>query len=87
MHVGAKIKFKTMELTDKAKETRNAYQRAYRIKNPDKIKQYNVNYWERKADPTGAKVRQLSKEGLSQRQIAEKLNISLGSVNGILNVG
>jgi len=74
-----------MELSDKAREARNAYQRAYRIKNPEKIKRYNIEYWERKADPVGAKVRQLSKQGLSQRVIAEKLSISLGSVNNILN--
>lgn len=74
-----------MELSNKAKEARNAYQRAYRIKNTDKIKQYNIEYWERKVDPIGAKVRQLSKQGLSQRQISEKLSISLGAVNAILN--
>lgn len=77
----------TMEiLSNKGKEARNAYQRAWRRNNPNKMKRYVVGYWERKADPTGAKVKQLSKEGLSQRQIAEKLNISLGSVNGILNI-
>jgi len=73
------------ELSKKGKEARNAYLRAWRRNNSDKQKQYMNDYWERKADPTGAKVRQLSKEGLSQRQIAEKLNISLGSVNAILN--
>jgi DNA-binding NarL/FixJ family response regulator len=72
-------------LSDKAKEARNAYQRTYRIKNPDKIKRYNADYWERKADPIGSKVRKLNEQGLSQRQIAEKLNISLGTVNTILN--
>ena len=75
-----------MELTDKAKQARNSYQRDWRLKNSEKMKQYSANYWERKADPIGAKVRKLSNEGLSQRAIAEKLNISLGSVNGILNV-
>jgi DNA-binding NarL/FixJ family response regulator len=73
-------------LSEKAKAARNSYQRSWRRKNSEKMKQYSANYWERKADPIGAKVRKLSKEGLSQRQIAEKLNISLGSVNGILNI-
>ena len=72
-------------LSEKARKLRNAYQRQYRINNPDKIRQYNVDFWERKVDPIGAKVKQLNKKGLSQRQIADKLNISLGKVNMILN--
>jgi len=74
-------------LSDKAKELRNAYQRQWKRKNPDKVKQHFINYWERKADPTGAKVRKLNKQGLSQRAIAEALNISLGTVNNYLNKG
>ena len=74
-----------MGLSDKARELRNAYQREWKRRNPDKIREYDVRYWERKANPVGAKVRQLSKQGLSQREIAEKLNISLGKVNNILN--
>ena len=74
-------------LSDKAREARNAYQRQYRRKHPEKLMQYNNNYWERKADPVGAKVRQLRDEGLSQRDIAKQLNISLGAVNAILNKG
>ena len=72
-------------LTDKAKEFRNQYQREWRRNNPDKMKQYVVNYWEQKADPIGVKVRKLSKQGKPQREISEMLGISLGSVNGILN--
>lgn len=74
-----------MELTEQARKLRNAYQRTWRLKNAEKLKQYNNNYWERKADPTGAKIRQLTAKGLSQRAIAGQLNISLGTVNGILN--
>jgi len=74
-----------MELSEQARRLRNEYQRQYRKKNPDKLKEYNRRYWERKADPVGTKVRQLSKQGLSQRAIAEQLNISLGAVNAILN--
>lgn len=57
----------TMELSDKARETRNEYMRKWKEKNldykqkqsaylqewrknnPDKIRKYNVDYWERKA--------------------------------------
>jgi DNA invertase Pin-like site-specific DNA recombinase len=74
-----------MELSDKARQARNAYQRAYRKKNPGRLRQYSLNYWERKADPTGAKVRQLHEQGFSQRAIAERLNIAVGTVNAILN--
>jgi len=74
-----------MKITDEARKIRNDYQRAYRLRNPERVKQNNIAYWERKADPTGTKVRKLSKQGLSQRQIADQLNLSLGSVNAILN--
>lgn len=74
-----------MELSDKARLARNAYQRTWRRKHPEKLRQYNADYWERKADPIVAKVRKLSKEGLTQRQIAEKLNSPLGAVNAYMN--
>ena len=32
-----------------AKEMRRQYLREWRKKNPDKVKQYNREYWERKA--------------------------------------
>lgn len=38
-----------MELSDEARKARNAYARAYRRKNLDKIKQYNQRYWEKQA--------------------------------------
>jgi len=38
-----------MEISLQAKEIRNAYQRTWRRKNAIKIKNYNVNYWEKKA--------------------------------------
>lgn len=38
-----------MELSEAARQARNKYSREYRRKNPDKIKRYNDNYWERKA--------------------------------------
>ena len=74
-----------MKLSEQARQLRNEMMRKYRKAHRDQIREYNRRYWERKADPVGAKVRQLSKAGLSQRQIAEQLNISLGAVNAILN--
>lgn len=34
---------------DAAKQARNAYAREWRARNPDKVRKYNMNYWERKA--------------------------------------
>ncbi|WP_300259700.1 hypothetical protein [Clostridium sp.] len=36
-------------MNDKAKEERNAYMRAWRKKNKDRVKKYNSSYWERKS--------------------------------------
>jgi len=74
------------ELSEKARKLKNAYIRQWRLKNPDKVRQYTKTYWERQADPIGAEVRKLSQQGLSQRQIAERLNISLGTTNKMLNI-
>lgn len=37
-------------MNEKAREERNAYLRAWRKKNKDKVKKYNADYWERKAN-------------------------------------
>ena len=78
-----------MELSDKAKELRNAYQNKWRRNNPDKQKQYAANYWEKKAAGYSivSEAKELSHQGLTQRQIAEQLNISIGTVNAYLNKG
>ena len=75
-----------MELSDKAKELRNAYQRAYRRKNPDKLREYNRKYWEKKAASYSPAdhARELQAQGYTQREIVEYLNISLGTVNNLL---
>lgn len=76
-----------MELSDKARELRNGYQRQWIRKHPEKVKQYFTTYWERKAAAYTPEVRarELHAQGYTQRQIAEELNISLGTVNNILN--
>lgn len=74
-------------ISNEAKEVRNAYQRAWRKRNPEKLKEYMNTYWERKAAAYTPEVRakELHKQGYTQREIADALNISLGSVNRILN--
>ena len=37
-----------------AAEARNAYARAWRAKNPDKVRKNNANYWLRKAGKTAS---------------------------------
>lgn len=43
------------KLSDKAKEARRAYYKAYRARNREKIKATNQRYWERKALENAAK--------------------------------
>lgn len=45
-----------------ARELRNAYQRAWNAKNPDKLKKYRQAYWERKAQAAKAGEKTASKE-------------------------
>lgn len=75
------------ELSEAAKQARNDYQSEYRRKHPEKLKQYMARYWEKKAEQITpeARARDLSSRGYTQRQIATLLNISLGTVNKLLN--
>lgn len=36
-------------MTEEAKKKANEYMKSWRRQNKDKVKQYNENYWERKA--------------------------------------
>ena len=75
-----------MKLTDKARELKNAYQRDWKKRNPDKVRKHINDYWERQAAKytPEIKARELRSLGLSQREIAHRLNISLGTVNKYL---
>lgn len=37
-------------MTDKATEARRAYKRKWARENPDKIREYQARYWDRKAE-------------------------------------
>jgi len=39
-------------MTDAAKEARRAYKRAWNKANPEKVKAYQANYWQKKAEQT-----------------------------------
>lgn len=77
------------ELSEAARQARNDYQREYRRKHPEKQKEYMKRYWEKKAEQytPEERARELSQQGYTQRQIATLLNISLGTVNKLLNKG
>lgn len=51
---------KLMSMENQVREARNAYAREWRAKNRDKIKQYNRNYWLKKAEKNEQEV---TKEG------------------------
>lgn len=74
-------------LSEKAKELRNEYARQWKRNHPEKVKQYFINYWEKKAGRYSivSEAKKLSQQGLTQREIARELNISLGRVNAYLN--
>lgn len=44
---------KAMEMNNQARAARNAYARAWRAANRDKVKQYNETYWQKKAAQNG----------------------------------
>jgi len=48
----------TKSLSERAKQKRNEYMRAYRKRNPEKIKQYGIRYWEKQAEIEGSDVNQ-----------------------------
>jgi DNA-binding NarL/FixJ family response regulator len=99
--------------SEKGRQLRNQYAREFRQRNPDKVRQYNVTYWEKKAagytiedqdmpatplenvqnsrpkrinEKAIIEAKDLYSKGLTQRQIAERLNISLGTANNYLNM-
>ena len=77
-----------VNLSPEARAAKNAYQKAWAKRNPDKVRHSIESYWERKAAEMNnpeIKARELSAKGFTQRQIAEELGISLGAVNAILN--
>lgn len=39
-----------MALSEKARKAKNAYQREWRRRNPEKIKEYTKRHWERMAE-------------------------------------
>lgn len=40
----------TTGMSDAAKEARRAYHKAWRAKNKDRVREYNANYWAKRAE-------------------------------------
>ena len=76
----------TMSL--KARQKANDYQREWRRKNPDKVRQYAIDFWERKTLEENAtleeRVVELTDQGYSLREIGRKLGISHMKVQRML---
>ncbi len=74
-------------ISESAKKLRNAYQNNWRRNNPEKVKKYAANYWERKAASYSIvdHAKSLKTQGMTQREIAKQLNVSIGTVNKYLN--
>lgn len=49
-------------MTDAAREARRAYQREWRRRNPDKVKEYAARYWAQLAERKGESQQQKSAE-------------------------
>ena len=50
-------------MTDAAKEARREYKRAWNKANPDKVKQYRDNYWNKRAEQAAG-----AREGINAAQ-------------------
>ena len=74
-------------MDQKAREAANAYNRNWRKNHPGKAKQYIETYWTKKAETQTKQERAvyLREAGMTQREIAKRLEVSLGTVNKWLN--
>ena len=74
-------------MSEAARQKANEYQRKWRLKNPEKLRQYNVDYWERKAnepETIETQVINLHNQGKSLREIGLTIGISHMKVKRIL---
>jgi len=75
------------KMSAEAREAKLAYMKKWRDKNPDKVKEAQIRYWERQAAKSQSEVNRatlLHKEGHSLREIAEELGVSHMSVRRML---
>ena len=65
---------KADEISDGARELRNDYQRAWRRKNPHKLRQYMNAYWQRRYDQQQQKIDVPGDDG-KKRMTADQLEL------------
>lgn len=51
------------ELAELARQERNKYHREWRAKNPDKVRERNRRYWERRAEKAAAETKEADNNG------------------------
>jgi len=74
-------------MTPEARQKANEYQKEWRRRNPDKVKAYTIDYWERKANTTESieiRIKNLHQQGMSLRDIAREFGVSHMTVKRIL---
>lgn len=77
-----------MDISEEAKRARRLYMQEWRKKNPERVKQYTANYWERKGasvdEPIENRILKLHEQGFSLREIALKIGTNHVHVSRIL---
>lgn len=61
-HTTSKRRMKGGQMTDAAREARRVYQREWRWRNPNKVKEYAARYWAQLAERKGQSQQQKSAE-------------------------
>ncbi len=67
---------KADEISDGARELRNNYQRAWRRKNPHKLRQYHIAYWQRLYEQQQQKIAVPGDDG-KPRMTADQLELMM----------
>ena len=66
-------------LSEAARLARNAYLKAWKHKNAEKVQEYNVTYWQRKADKAGVTDNNTDKVTVTHKGVTDKLSVSKSS--------
>lgn len=79
-----------IQLSEEARALRNASMKEWKRNNPDKIREYNRRYWEKKAkqqDPeqVEAMIIRLHRGGMSLREIAAVVKTNHMHVSRVIN--
>ena len=54
-------------MTEEAKEARRAYRRKWNKEHPDKVKEYQARYWQKKADQAAAQANIEAKDNAAEQ--------------------